>query len=117
LAGANTVPTVALAMLDELDSLLGAGRSRRLPAVPERRRLRETAGLTQDELAHLLGVDRSSVSRWETGARTPRRGLATAYAVVLVRLAAFTSRYENGSGAAEPLAELAAEGTRDHGSR
>jgi transcriptional regulator with XRE-family HTH domain len=36
------------------------------------RELRESAGLTQGELASELGVDRSSVTKWETGKSRPR---------------------------------------------
>jgi transcriptional regulator with XRE-family HTH domain len=43
---------------------------------------RRAAGLTQEELAHRLGVDRSTVGRWEAGAVDPtlraRRELAHA---------------------------------------
>lgn len=34
-------------------------------------KLRENAGLTRQELAHLLGVNERTVGRWETGERTP----------------------------------------------
>lgn len=34
--------------------------------------LRTALGLTQDALAERLGVNRSNVSRWETGATQPR---------------------------------------------
>ncbi len=33
---------------------------------------RKQLGLTQVELSHLLGVDRSTVSCWETGVSFPR---------------------------------------------
>ncbi len=36
------------------------------------RELREQAGLTQELLAGLAGVDRSMISRYETGRRSPR---------------------------------------------
>src|SRR3954453_187939 len=46
---------------------------------------RRAAGLTQEELAHRLGVDRSTVGRWEAGAGDPilraRRELADALGV------------------------------------
>ena len=35
--------------------------------------LRESKSLTQEELAELLDVSRSTVSMWETGMVTPRR--------------------------------------------
>ena len=36
------------------------------------RELRQKKQLTQEELARLLGVDRSAVARWETGSNLPR---------------------------------------------
>lgn len=36
------------------------------------REARRLSGLTQDELAEHLGVDKASVHRWETGQRGPR---------------------------------------------
>lgn len=36
------------------------------------RELRQKKQLTQEELARLLGVDRSSVAKWETGSNSPR---------------------------------------------
>ena len=36
------------------------------------RELRKAQKLSQQELATKLGVDRSSVAKWETGAHTPR---------------------------------------------
>src|SRR4051812_36650161 len=52
---------------------------------------RRAAGLTQEELAHRLGVDRSTVGRWEAGTVDPtlraRRELADALGVDPVALA------------------------------
>lgn len=39
------------------------------------RRLREAAGLTQDELARKLDMTRPAIGRWESGATTPRTSL------------------------------------------
>lgn len=36
------------------------------------RKMREVAGLTQEQIADLLDTDQSTVSLWETGARMPR---------------------------------------------
>ena len=36
------------------------------------RELRQEKQLSQEELARLLGVDRSAVARWETGVNLPR---------------------------------------------
>lgn len=35
---------------------------------------REKAELTQEALAQMLGVDRSTVAKWETGEALPRAG-------------------------------------------
>ena len=34
--------------------------------------LRENAGFTQENLAKMLGVDRSAIAKWETGEAMPR---------------------------------------------
>jgi transcriptional regulator with XRE-family HTH domain len=39
------------------------------------RALRDAAKLTQDGLAEKLGVDRSTVAKWETGDALPRAGM------------------------------------------
>lgn len=53
--------------------LLARSRRRRMLPPPEiRRMLREKAGITQEEIAGALGVSRPAISRWESGARTPR---------------------------------------------
>lgn len=65
---------------DELTLLLEA---RAAAASGRGRRLREAAGLTQGELAGLIGIDPSCVSRWEAGLRRPRGGWALRYARAL----------------------------------
>ena len=76
-------------MADPLDALLAhQARLRRLPEPSIRRALREHHGLSQGQLARLLGVDRASVSRYESGERTPRPSVAERYLDVLERLAA-----------------------------
>jgi len=60
---------------------------RSLPDAAERRRLREQAGLTLAEVAELIGVDRSTVHRWEhAGALRGER--AGDYARLIEQLAA-----------------------------
>ena len=55
-------------------TLITRGRTRqRFRTEPSfARRIRERAGLTQCELAQLLGVNQATVCRWETGKRLPR---------------------------------------------
>lgn len=74
----------------DLTRTLRRGRARRrLRAEPSwARMVRQRAGLTQDEIAGLLGVDRSTVSRWETGQRVPRSEALDRYANILRRLEA-----------------------------
>jgi predicted transcriptional regulator len=75
-------------MPDPLDVLLARqAHLRRLPAPPIRRALREHHGLSQGEVADLLGVDRASVSRYESGERAPRASVAERYLEILERLA------------------------------
>ena len=52
---------------------------RDLPAPAQRRELREAAGLTQQELADVVGVTRTAVSNYEQGIRTPRGIALTRY--------------------------------------
>jgi transcriptional regulator with XRE-family HTH domain len=47
------------------------------------RRLREQAGLTQEEVAARVGVDQGTIANWELGHRTPQLRLLTAWAEVL----------------------------------
>ena len=75
-------------MADPLDAILARqARLRELPAPPIRRMLREHHGLSQGDIADLLGVDRASVSRYESGDRSPRTAIAERYLEVLERLA------------------------------
>lgn len=59
---------------------------RGLPPPRLRRALRESGGLTQDDIAEVVGVRRASVSRWEAGLRTPRGRFLVAYAELLESL-------------------------------
>lgn len=47
------------------------------------RSLRDAAKLTQDGLAEKLGVDRSTVAKWETGDALPRAAMLPRIASVL----------------------------------
>jgi transcriptional regulator with XRE-family HTH domain len=57
-------------------------RGRRLASDGRGRRLRERAGLSVSELAHALGVDVGTLSRWETGKAKPRPEAALRWATV-----------------------------------
>ena len=71
-----------------LDTVLAAGRARRrLPQPAIRRLLRERARLSQREVAQALGVDPPTVSRWESGSRTPSGRFLERYLELLDRLA------------------------------
>lgn len=51
---------------------LAKARLRRaLPDPADRRFLRRRIGLSQDQVAQVLGVHRVSVARWESGLRNP----------------------------------------------
>jgi DNA-binding transcriptional regulator YiaG len=70
-----------------LDELLEQVRvQRELPGPAIRRELREAAGLTQRDVAHVVGVDEATVSRWESGARDPRGRRRESYSALLKRL-------------------------------
>jgi DNA-binding transcriptional regulator YiaG len=60
---------------------------RRLPPRVVCRQLREQAGLSQDDIARVLGTTRVAVALWELGRRTPRPAMAVRYLAVLNRLA------------------------------
>lgn len=78
-------------MATKIHDVLAARRRRRLPDPATRRALRVAAGLSQADVAACVGVDRASVSRWETGHRSPRGDTAEAYAALLRDLAAATA--------------------------
>ncbi|WP_399942093.1 helix-turn-helix domain-containing protein [Streptomyces sp. BBFR25] len=58
-----------------------------LPAPKARRRLRESAALTQPQLATRVGVTPATVRAWESGRTTPRGRKREAYAKLLKTLA------------------------------
>ncbi|MFF4425938.1 helix-turn-helix domain-containing protein [Streptomyces sp. NPDC001549] len=59
-----------------------------LPAPTERRRLREAAELTHDEVAAAVGVTASTIRSWESGRTAPRGRKRELYTQFLARLAA-----------------------------
>lgn len=78
---ALTVPRCAhcgaISIDDEADQHISATfrREARLLTPEEIRNSREQLGLTQKELATLLGVGEATVSRWETGAQIQQRAI------------------------------------------
>ncbi|MFD5414637.1 RNA polymerase sigma factor [Streptomyces nojiriensis] len=59
-----------------------------LPAPKERRRLREAAELTHDEVAAAVGVTAATIRSWESGRTAPRGRKHELYTQFLARLAA-----------------------------
>jgi len=59
---------------------------RALPPPAMRRAIRLGAGLSQADVAEIMGVARESVARWEAGARTPRGRVLIEYVDLLDQL-------------------------------
>lgn len=72
-------------------TIIDATIRRRLPTPALARAIREAAGATQAELAEALGVDQSTVARWESGVRRPGPDKAEQYLAVLDALREVTS--------------------------
>ncbi len=71
------------AVPEELPALFDDIKAAQLPPPPERRRIREAAGVSCREAARVLGVSPMTVVHWEEG-RTPRhRSLAIRYRKLL----------------------------------
>ena len=79
------------------DALLLA-EARSLARSGEARRLRERATLSQVEEAAVVGVVATTVSRWESGDRTPRGEAGIRYGRFLQRLAARFNSQESRDG-------------------
>ncbi|MEU4654951.1 helix-turn-helix transcriptional regulator [Streptomyces sp. NPDC023723] len=71
-----------------VDALLEQVAQDDLPSPAERRRLREAAGLSQDQIAKALSTRREAVGNWEAGRTKPRPPKRAAYARLLEGLAA-----------------------------
>lgn len=71
----------------QTDQVLAQARARRtLRTTPALARdLRQQAGLTQADVAAVLGVTRAAVSQWEAGKRVPRGDRAASYITLLRR--------------------------------
>ncbi|WP_060904879.1 telomere-associated protein Tap [Streptomyces scabiei] len=76
------------ALFSAVDALLEQVAQDPLPPPAERKRLRETAGLSQGQVAKALDARRESVGNWETGRSEPRPPKRAAYARLLDGLAA-----------------------------
>jgi transcriptional regulator with XRE-family HTH domain len=73
---------------DSLAAALEKARlRRRLPDPKTRRALRQRAGLPQAAVARAVGVDRATISRWESGEREPGEAHLRSYIETLGRLA------------------------------
>lgn len=82
---AKGVPYRCLVQIEDMLQQVQARRE--LPRPSVRRLIREEVGLSQGQVGSSLGVDRATVSRWESGRRTPKGDLAVAYVALLTRLA------------------------------
>ncbi|MFF1836970.1 telomere-associated protein Tap [Streptomyces sp. NPDC058231] len=71
-----------------VDALLEQVAQDPLPDPAERKRLREAAGLSQDQIAKALQTRREAVGNWESGRTEPRAPKRAAYARLLEGLAA-----------------------------
>ena len=67
------------------------------------RQLRESAGLSQQELAERLYVSRQTVSRWESGSRTP--DIMTAKKIAVLLGVSLDELVPDGEGEEMPKAE------------
>lgn len=61
-------------------------QARRLPPPAVARAIRCSVGVTQQQIANELGIDRVTVARWELGQRVPRGELRLRYVGLLDEL-------------------------------
>ncbi|MFE3287674.1 helix-turn-helix domain-containing protein, partial [Streptomyces sp. NPDC059233] len=73
-------------MTQSVDTTSASDAERGLPSPKERRRLREAAELTHDEVAAAVGVTPTTVRSWESGRTAPRGRKLDVYARFLTRL-------------------------------
>ncbi|MEU6866368.1 helix-turn-helix transcriptional regulator [Streptomyces sp. NPDC046876] len=91
-------------LFSAVDALLEHVAQEVLPPPAERRRLREAAGLSQDQIATALQTRRETVSGWESGRSEPRAPKRGAYARLLDGLAErFPAASESAPESSEPL--------------
>ena len=67
----------------DMQELLLLAFVRRACRTGEARRIREAAGISRSEVAGVLGVDSTSVLKWEAGERVPRTALGLRYGELL----------------------------------
>ncbi|MGP3691738.1 telomere-associated protein Tap [Streptomyces sp. IBSNAI002] len=77
------MPNEQESLFAAVDALLEEAAQDPLPHPDERKRLREAAGLSQDQIAKALFVRRETVTSWETGRTAPRPPKRAAYARLL----------------------------------
>ena len=74
-------------MESKLDRAIAEAEGRRaLPSPHEFRRARQAAGVSQEVIADELGVSRATISRWESGNRSPAATRHAEYLAVYERL-------------------------------
>ncbi|WP_345113870.1 telomere-associated protein Tap [Streptomyces drozdowiczii] len=95
-------------LFSAVDALLEQIAQDPLPPPAERKRLREAAGLSQDQVAKALGSRRESVGNWESGRSEPRPPKRAAYARLLEGLAARFAPEEAPEAPAEAVEPVAA---------
>lgn len=93
------MPNDEHAMFSAVDALLEQVAQAPLPDPAERKRLREAAGLSQDQIATALNARREAIGNWEAGRTEPRPPKRAAYARLLEGLAA---RFPTAPGTGTP---------------
>ncbi|MFD6415129.1 helix-turn-helix domain-containing protein [Streptomyces sp. NPDC060194] len=88
-----------------------------LPLPDDRRRLRESAGVTREDLAAALGVGLRTVRSWESGRSTPRGRVREAYAHLLGGWAAGARGAVAEAARGSETSPAAALGSRPSGAR
>ncbi|MGW7276598.1 telomere-associated protein Tap [Streptomyces sp. NPDC054864] len=88
-------------LFSAVDALLEEVAQDDLPTPAERRRLREAAGLSQEQIARALKARREAVGNWESGRTEPRPPKRAAYARLLERLAERFPAPATGASAAD----------------
>lgn len=109
------VPNEQHELFASVDALLEQAAAQcDLPEPAERKRLREAAGLSQDQVARALSVRRETITGWESGRTEPRAPKRAAYARLLDGLAA---RHPDPADrtSPEPASATAQEATLPHG--